>query len=39
VMQPALGVMEVAMLPALNREFTEYSLEMETPASTQKGTR
>lgn len=27
VMEPALGVMEVAMLPALNRTFTTYSLE------------
>jgi len=27
VMQPALGVMEVAPLPALNRAFTRYSLE------------
>jgi isopenicillin-N N-acyltransferase-like protein len=27
VMQPALGVMEVAPLPALNRIFTRYSLE------------
>ena len=27
VMQPALGVMEVAPLPALNRTFTRYSLE------------
>jgi isopenicillin-N N-acyltransferase-like protein len=29
VMEPALGLMEVAMLPALNREFTEYRLEMK----------
>ncbi|MFT3820679.1 MAG: C45 family autoproteolytic acyltransferase/hydrolase [Rubrivivax sp.] len=29
VMEPALGVMDVAMLPALNRQFTEYRLEME----------
>ncbi len=29
VMEPALGLMEVAMLPALNREFTQYPLEME----------
>lgn len=29
VMEPALGLMEVAMLPALNRQFTEYRLEME----------
>ena len=28
VMEPELGVMEVAMLPALNRHFTTYSLEM-----------
>jgi isopenicillin-N N-acyltransferase-like protein len=27
VMEPALGVMEVAMLPGLNREFTRYQLE------------
>ena len=32
VMEPALGLMEVAMLPALNREFTSYHLEMEAPA-------
>jgi isopenicillin-N N-acyltransferase-like protein len=29
VMEPELGLMEVAMLPALNREFTEYRLEMD----------
>lgn len=29
VMEPALGLMEVAMLPALNREFTEYRLDMK----------
>jgi isopenicillin-N N-acyltransferase like protein len=29
VMQPALGLMEVAMLPALNREFTEYRIDMK----------
>jgi isopenicillin-N N-acyltransferase-like protein len=28
VMQPEAGTMEVAMLPALNRRFTTYSLEM-----------
>lgn len=28
VMEPALGLMEVAMLPALNRHFTEYRLQM-----------
>jgi isopenicillin-N N-acyltransferase like protein len=30
VMEPALGTMEVAMLPALNREFTTYRLESAT---------
>ena len=39
VMEPELGLMEVAMLPALNREFTEYRLDMDLPASAQKGTR
>lgn len=29
VMEPALGVMEVAMLPAFNREFTSYRLDMK----------
>jgi isopenicillin-N N-acyltransferase-like protein len=29
VMEPMLGAMEVAMLPALNRTFTTYSLDME----------
>lgn len=29
VMQPELGEMEVAMLPALNRRFTEYRLQMD----------
>lgn len=29
VMEPMLGIMEVAMLPALNRTFTTYSLDME----------
>jgi len=29
VMEPELGLMEVAMLPALNREFTEYRLQMD----------
>ncbi len=28
VMQPALGIMEVAPLPALNRTFTRYSLQL-----------
>lgn len=32
VMEPALGLMEVAMLPALNREFTQYRLDMQAPA-------
>ena len=32
VMEPALGLMEVAMLPALNREFTSYHLDMELQA-------
>ena len=27
VMEPALGVMEVAMLPGLNREFARYTLD------------
>jgi isopenicillin-N N-acyltransferase-like protein len=36
VMEPALGLMEVAMLPALNRSFTEYRLDMsiDAPAAT-----
>jgi len=29
VMEPMLGIMEVAMLPALNRSFTTYQLDME----------
>lgn len=29
VMEPELGLMEVAMLPALNRRFTEYRLQMD----------
>jgi isopenicillin-N N-acyltransferase like protein len=32
VMQPALGRMEVAPMPALNRKFTAYGLEMEKAA-------
>lgn len=32
VMVPAAGVMEVAMLPALNRDFTRYTLEMDPNA-------
>jgi isopenicillin-N N-acyltransferase like protein len=30
VMEPALGIMEVALLPALGRRFTTYRLETET---------
>jgi isopenicillin-N N-acyltransferase-like protein len=33
VMRPATGVMEVAPLPALNRVFTRYRLEMEAAAA------
>lgn len=33
VMQPAAGRMEVAMLPALDRRFTAYTLEMEPEAT------
>jgi isopenicillin-N N-acyltransferase-like protein len=29
VMEPALGEMEVAMLPALSRSFASYTLDME----------
>ena len=29
VMEPALGVMEVAMLPALNRSFSKYHLALD----------
>lgn len=32
VMRPAAGLMEVAMLPAVDRAFTTYTLEMETAA-------
>jgi isopenicillin-N N-acyltransferase-like protein len=32
VMEPALGLMEVAMLPALNREFTAYRLDIKETA-------
>jgi isopenicillin-N N-acyltransferase like protein len=32
VMEPALGVMEVAMLPALNRRFSRFSLESGSDA-------
>jgi hypothetical protein len=31
-MQPALGRMEVAMLPALNREFQTFDLAASSPA-------
>jgi isopenicillin-N N-acyltransferase-like protein len=34
VMEPALGLMEVAPLPALNRRFTTYRLEMAAAAPT-----
>ena len=34
VMEPALGVMEVAPLPALNRHFTTYRLEVSRGAAT-----
>jgi isopenicillin-N N-acyltransferase-like protein len=33
VMEPALGIMEVAPLPALNRRFTTYRLEVGRPAT------
>jgi isopenicillin-N N-acyltransferase like protein len=35
LMEPERGVMEVAPLPALNRQFTTYTLDMATavPAS------
>jgi isopenicillin-N N-acyltransferase-like protein len=33
VMQPGAGVMEVAMLPALQRSFTRYSLTVESAAT------
>ncbi|WP_455274975.1 C45 family autoproteolytic acyltransferase/hydolase [Rhizobium herbae] len=29
IMEPELGTMDVAMLPALNKEFTRYTLDME----------
>jgi len=29
-MQPELGQMEIAPMPAVNPEFTSYALEMET---------
>ena len=29
VMEPMLGLMEVAMLPALNRSFMTYKLDMD----------
>jgi isopenicillin-N N-acyltransferase-like protein len=32
VMQPAQGVMDVAMLPALNRQFSRFSLDGNAPA-------
>lgn len=33
IMQPALGIMEVAMLPAHNRQFMRYSVSEAAPAS------
>ena len=33
LMEPERGVMEVAPLPAINRTFTTYTLEMEQPAA------
>jgi len=33
VMEPALGLMEVAPLPALNRRFTTYRLAVGSPAA------
>jgi isopenicillin-N N-acyltransferase-like protein len=30
VMRPAAGFMEIAPLPAINRQFAEYRLEMES---------
>jgi hypothetical protein len=32
VMQPAFGVLDVAMLPALNRRFSRFSLADGAPA-------
>ncbi|MFX8805384.1 hypothetical protein ABTM67_19530, partial [Acinetobacter baumannii] len=29
VLQPAAGIMEVALLPALNRDFTTYRLDLD----------
>lgn len=37
VMEPMLGTMEVAMLPALNRTFTTYKLDMEIQRPTAAG--
>jgi len=37
VMEPMLGTMEVAMLPALNRTFTTYRLDMEIQRPTEAG--
>ncbi|EIM26334.1 C45 family autoproteolytic acyltransferase/hydolase [Microvirga lotononidis] len=37
VMEPMLGTMEVAMLPALNRTFTTYKLDMEIQRPTEAG--
>ncbi|KAB0266620.1 C45 family autoproteolytic acyltransferase/hydolase [Microvirga brassicacearum] len=37
VMEPMLGTLEVAMLPALNRNFTTYKLDMEVQRPTTQG--
>jgi isopenicillin-N N-acyltransferase-like protein len=37
VMEPALGVMEIAPLPALNRQFTTYSLDIPGLVSGDRG--
>jgi len=39
VMEPALGLMEVAMLPALNREFQRFTLDMEIRAPSRSPSR
>ena len=33
MMQPALGMMEVCPLPALNRDFTSYHVDMDRTAT------
>jgi hypothetical protein len=37
IMRPILGEMCVAMLPALDKRFTTYTLEMESAAGTGEG--